>query len=362
MNDVLMGKKAVLATGMNGIVLASNMGGDMDVVVKTTLPDENTDSIRYEYFVNKQLNDLHEYVPNFPIAYNLITCPSKLKCDRLKRTYSHLQSSDENDPERDFFIQERIRGKTFYDFCTDGCSDEEWMAVVLQLLVAINFAQFKLNFTHYDLHSSNSIVSRIPSKTSIVFVLPLNDQATIYIPTLNNVPKIIDFGRAHIRHIGDQAMPGDVRKISDAIGRDYQAQICDSDQCFLYRDGTDKLSMFKYSPIYDAVNVLRSGLHRFPGHVSSYPDLRKIRTNVMKWYGGSDPDNPSVPRTEDGPWKTTLDIIQELRGTVLYRRLVRKACESNPVLFPWKSQRTMSATAQQIADKCLSPVQIQNQI
>ena len=68
--------------------------------------------------------------------------------------------------------------------------------------MALQIAQTKLSFSHYDLHSLNILVKSC--SVDAVFLYVIDENTHICIPTLGHYPVIIDYGFAYHRGIYPQ--------------------------------------------------------------------------------------------------------------------------------------------------------------
>ena len=74
---------------------------------------------------------------------------------------------------------------------------------ILQILVALQIAQNKFNFTHYDLHTVNILQQRCEYNS--VFLYNINDNKYL-IPTYGYYPKIIDVGSSYCDVVKNHTM------------------------------------------------------------------------------------------------------------------------------------------------------------
>ena len=280
------------------------------------------DSIHYEFQVMKQLNTLLDKVPNFP------TCLLYLKCT-TEDPHRRLCDSNSSGNSREYILQEKIDGLQIRDFLEKTKSKSMWLSILLQILVALQVAQDYINFTHYDLHSSNFIIRKIESQHPVIMQIEMKSGEKINIPTFNYIPVLIDFGRAHVKLQTKQTY--------------LENEISFNDN-FTYADGTKTVLVTKFSPVYDLVEITRSMFKKYPAqeedgeHVID-EDLNVIEQRMLKEYGGSyNEEHYSLPQNEIGMYKKPLDLIKELWGTRLAGQMMEEASKGNPRVFSWKNK------------------------
>jgi len=279
--------------------------------------DSISDSIHYEFQIMKQINTILHLVPNFP------TCLMYLKCDS-DDPYKKLCDSTGNP--REYILQEKVDGIMIHEFVEKTQSEYMWLSILLQILVALQVAQDYIEFTHYDLHSSNFLIRSIESPYNVIMQVELKSGEKINIPTFNFIPVIIDFGRAHVYF---DTQP------------DYAENRTSFQRHFTYNDGTQDVQSTKFSAVYDPVEITRSMFDKSPTELDD--DMQIISNNVLNEYGGYyDKKHYSLPQNETGPYKKPLDFIKALMATKLATEMCEEASMSNPKVFSWKNKEFLS--------------------
>ena len=274
------------------------------------------DSIHYEFQVMKQINTLLDKVPNFP------TCLLYLKCATVD-PHQQLCDSNSSGNSREYILQEKIDGLPIRDFVEKTNSESMWLSILLQILVALQVAQDYIEFTHYDLHSSNFIIRKIESKYPVIMQVEMKSGKKINIPTFNYIPVIIDFGRAHIKL--------DTKK-------KYLANEISFNNHFTYADKTKTVLATKFSPVYDLVEITRSMFKKYPAEYIDQ-ELHIIEKLIKEKYGGCyNEEHYSLPQNEDGPYQTPMELIETLLKTNLAKTMMAEASKGNPRVFSWKNK------------------------
>lgn len=131
-------------------------------------------------------NGLRGYIPNFSYLYSGFNCSRPLF---LENTY--LSWCDEKSDRFTYAIYEYIPGKTLYEHLYK-CPPEEFIAIYLQILLALQFAQETIRFTHFDLHTKNIILRPLTKEYIIPYYL---EEGKFYIKA-KYVATFIDYGHA----------------------------------------------------------------------------------------------------------------------------------------------------------------------
>jgi len=145
---------------------------NVSLLIKHIKSDNRRSQLINEAFCGiTEINNLIKDIPHFRMTYGL--------------------SRDKN-----ILVSEYIEGKTLKEYITDGCTVSELKQIFIMLTLAIQIAQEKCGFVHYDLYPWNIIIHKLKSKKKITYQL---DADIITIET-DIIPVIIDYGRSHIIH------------------------------------------------------------------------------------------------------------------------------------------------------------------
>lgn len=165
---------------------------------------EKADPTSYEYYIGMALNSLrYMNVQNFSLVYGRFVCGFNPNIIKDKSELSKRVICDENYKQKTNVLYEYIatesgKVQTLNDFVKNmenTMEDHiELMNIVLMLMISLQYAQDKLEFTHYDLHLENILIVKLNSKYKFEYKYKDN----VYNIVLNYYPFIIDFGRSHI--------------------------------------------------------------------------------------------------------------------------------------------------------------------
>ncbi len=94
-------------------------------------------------------------------------------------------------------------------------TDQEWLAILFQVIFGLAVAQKHFQFTHNDLHADNIMLK--PTKVAYLY---FSVKGAFYrIPTFGKITKIIDFARAVFKVDGYQFFSDVFKKYGDADGQ-----------------------------------------------------------------------------------------------------------------------------------------------
>lgn len=181
---------------------------DINVIIKSTkIPSELVIDLSYkydilcEYFISTRCtNDLRKIVPNFSYAFGcyITDCDTNIKVKELLKTTpppKFIQSQESLLNKKYCIIYENVIGSSLTQFLKSQVNAITFIKYFISVLFALNVAQNKYDFVHYDLHSENIILKTIP-KSDIQYSLDDID----YNMNLSAIPTLIDYGYSHIIH------------------------------------------------------------------------------------------------------------------------------------------------------------------
>ena len=174
------------------------MVGDLeheDAAFVLKAPRGNGDDLVHEYFIGLMgTNKLRFYVPNFAYMYGAFKCSPPIIGED-----SQVESWCSTSPHKvNYILYENISPSVSLNrYIRNGCTARQWLEIYMQVLYALNVANEKIGFTHYDLHSDNVLVRDIGEG---MFQIPYNTEngRTEYME-VGKVATIIDFGISRIR-------------------------------------------------------------------------------------------------------------------------------------------------------------------
>ena len=107
------------------------------------------DNINHEYNIGLELNNIRNLVSNFIATFGLFKCNIgyniTIPCSINNKKY-----------ERDYLLLEYIEGNSLLKYSLDkNISNDEYLNILLQILLALNIAYNNIEFVHYNLHMKN---------------------------------------------------------------------------------------------------------------------------------------------------------------------------------------------------------------
>lgn len=172
-----------------------------NIVFKVSI--EINRSIEHEYYVLKKLNKLRPYCPNFVGALGML--PAYVPRD-------FFEDNDHFDISSNIFDVKKNPVQTNYlllEYVSDMTCRHIWKyahkgtvtGIILGVLCALQIAQNKLKFVHYDLHSGNILMKRIEDDAYFAYII---DGKVIMYPTFGWYPVMIDMGSSYIEGIEER--------------------------------------------------------------------------------------------------------------------------------------------------------------
>jgi len=182
--------KALDLKSRQGYVFTANLtGSNSKIIVKIPKDHNNTTSLR-EYFVALfAINKLRYLLPNFMYTFAAYNGPSPLI---EKKVWNGKYI---NNKKNMYVINEYIKGENVTTLLrTKKLTFSSWLLCFIQLLLALEVAQREVEFTHYDLHTGNVILTNQKHSYKV------NAGFTTYsIKNCKLVPVIIDYGIVTIK-------------------------------------------------------------------------------------------------------------------------------------------------------------------
>lgn len=185
--------------GIVGLFKLKNYKGDSKYVFKIS------QYINYltvhENIVMNGLNQLSPYCPHFVKSIGNILCNVEPKSRKQGNPFD-IQSK--HPIQKEALLCEFIdKSCKLYNYirAPERISENVLYSTVKQVLMAINIAQKKKNFTHYDLHSFNIMMRKC--NKDVVFLYVFDEENQFAIPTYGHYPVIIDFGFSYISDMID---------------------------------------------------------------------------------------------------------------------------------------------------------------
>lgn len=248
-----VGATKVIGQGAYGKAASGSLKNVPDFfILKTAREPRGVNDLRHEAVVGLfALNGLRSIIPNFAFVYGFFEYPER----------------------ETTLVYENVSGGQTWNRYAETCTPSQFARAYLQMLLAVQVAYERYNFTHYDANSGNIIVHKV-SEDGLVVGYPY-DNTTVYLQTYGDVCTFIDYGMAH-------------------VGFTYDDQKYDLGQVAgpgLVKHGTYP---DRSNPLYDAFKILGFGLN------AAYMKNRKVFAKIgpLLAYFRADP-RKMFPRGND---------------------------------------------------------------
>jgi hypothetical protein len=172
-------------------------------------------TIEHEFFILKKLNQLRKFCPNFVGTYGLLNAyvNKSFFDDPNPKTLKNPFEIKNNVVPSNYLLLEYVGDVTFrhvYNY-----ADKQTVTgVLLSVLCALQAAQTKLKFTHYDLHSDNILMRKVEDTAYFAYII--NGKCMVY-PTHGWYPVIIDMGSSYIDGIDERPTRTSIRHYQDGL-------------------------------------------------------------------------------------------------------------------------------------------------
>ena len=153
--------------------------------------------VQHEYTIMNGLLELSHFCPHFCKNFGIISC----EIDPKNKNPFNITAR--HPIEKEVLLTEYIdKSHKFFNYIKNKKINSNIIfSIIRQILMAIMVAQFKKNFTHYDLHSQNIMIKKCSKDT--VFLYILDEENQFCVPTNGHRPIIIDFGFSYSSDLND---------------------------------------------------------------------------------------------------------------------------------------------------------------
>lgn len=196
-----MGRQLPNTGNKHGVVVRASLSDDPKSQFLLKHPQEDAQSVLIEHWVQSKVNNLRRYVPNFPLSFGMFNCT------RGKRGKPCAPPGDRKPgPLTTFLLMELVPdASSAKSFAMSARSVRPVVDLIVQVLLALEVAQRALQFTHYDLHPGNVLVSPLVSAKPVVLVYHVDaERAEGYAVSAPLLAAVIDHGTSHVSGIPEE--------------------------------------------------------------------------------------------------------------------------------------------------------------
>lgn len=159
-------------------------------------------TVEHEYFVLKKLNSLRKFCPNFVGTLGLLPAyvARSFFEDKEHEDLKNIFEVKSNPVQVNYLLLEYVSDLTFRHVCKFAHKSIV-TGTIISVLCALQIAQNKYNFVHYDLHSGNILMRK--TEPDAYFAYIINGQCYVY-PTYGWYPVIIDMGSSYVKGLEER--------------------------------------------------------------------------------------------------------------------------------------------------------------
>jgi hypothetical protein len=194
-----------IAQGVNGeydsMIVSEQYTLMYPLVFKLSIEINRT--IEHEFFVLKKLNNLRKFCPNFVGTFGMLNgyvtreffeTPEKVVKTNI------LEQKPQQAVPTSYLLLEYVSDITFEHVYEHG-DIQSVTSILLGVLCALQIAQTKLQFTHYDLHDENILIRNVEPDSFFAYII---DGKCVAYPTCGWFPVLIDMGSSYIKGIEER--------------------------------------------------------------------------------------------------------------------------------------------------------------
>lgn len=202
-----------LSMGAYGITLKSGvLNSNTIFVLKYSI---GTDDLEHEAAIGYHLNKLREnnLTLNFVYTYGIFNCTSPIIINDINKnfipTWCHLGP---NNKITNYIVIENIpEGITLSSALSKSILNlNQFLSILLQVVLAVYVAYREILFTHWDLHASNILLRKVPTEKILTYQFT-GVSEKYYIATHGYIATIIDYGMSSAK-IEENIMASNVHK------------------------------------------------------------------------------------------------------------------------------------------------------
>lgn len=195
-------KKIFSTQGLQGITgILSLKDPAEDIVFKIAL--ELDRSVEHENLVTNNLNSLRPFCPHFVGNIGMINIPVSNDFINQPDNESLFKNTNDYFPCNVLLI-EYVSPISLYHVCKYlGSNKNVIISILSQIMIALDIAQTKKQFTSYDLHLENILIRKVEEDACFLYI---HKGKSWLIPTFGFYPVIIDLGSSYVKAIEGNPM------------------------------------------------------------------------------------------------------------------------------------------------------------
>ncbi len=184
---------ARLSAGVEGIAYAANFGEVQKIFAVKVSKKED---LIHEFFIGLHMNRLRQSIPNFAYVYSGFNCTNPYANPKALG-WCWKAGSDTPSKKITTLVYENINPSVTLGKYAESATFDQWLEKFVQIILALKEAHRVLDFTHYDLVSSNVLIRDVLN-TKQFYIKYASNGKNIYLLT-DKIATIIDYGLSHIK-------------------------------------------------------------------------------------------------------------------------------------------------------------------
>lgn len=298
-NDYISSINMIVVDSVSGFVFMVDFFGSLGTIVKIPRKIDQFNNLKREYFIGRwYMNKLRYRLPNFVYTLGAFMCKqidTKKDTNGVKISQKICSRSEKLVP---YIITEKIDGDTLYnEFVKNSLTIEQYLNILVQVLIALEIAQREFNFTHYDLHTENVMLRNTNIQS---YTVNLDDKEYTINP--EHLAVIIDYGISSVNERKQSS-----KEVGNSIG---------------VTDNYNKFRIYNYMiPGYDVYKFMTLSAYTF----------RNIRNDIMNIF--------RVYQNQDDPhnifWGRYPAVRNAVKQSFKYVAISKAAHYTPAVVLDW---------------------------
>lgn len=298
------------------------------VVLKTARQNTTVDPIEYEFVIQSALNGLRARMPHFTFAFALFRCPTTLRKSgfnqrRKKYTYKVSQFCRGFGTPAPFLMIEQVTPGTSLRLAMHSMTPGMLLSHICQVLFALQIAQDKFNFTHYDLHGDNVLAQSLgaccgyggpPSNLKQNVIFMYRYEGRNYAFAARYLAMVIDFGRSYMKESARAAVG---RRKNGKGGPQLPKAVWNNKKYMRSWHGQYGVDLSKPNYVFDMVRYFNSVYDTAPSRLRNDKSLRGLRALMSSEFPDYNKNHKFTRRTrgKNGILNRPLDLVNEILKT-----------------------------------------------
>lgn len=195
-----IGQESVVGYAMVGNIASESPNVADNQVFVLKVPRDKKSDLLHELFIGLQVNELRRFVPNFAYVYGGFKCSAPVINDQSNNEVIAFCNANDPSSKIDYIVYENVSPSVSMHAYAAEQPFNKWLDKYLQILYALDYANKRINFTHYDLHYDNVLIRNLDRSTE--YSIPYAIEGRVEYIRTDGVATMIDYGDAHLKYAG----------------------------------------------------------------------------------------------------------------------------------------------------------------